>query len=352
MAFGIPPKPALSFTRRKPLKTHRAEIQRKVVMTSQGTKSRTKLHVHSPLVHSAVLSTSSQNILLKLDSVQPGGSFKIRGHGHLASVAKERGVKHLICSSGGNAGAAVAHAGAQLGLAVTIVVPESTPTFMIERLRQVDADVIVHGTVWDVADAKARELASQGGLHVSPFDDPLLWDGHGSLVDELVQDLEGRKPSAVVVSVGGGGLFLGVAEGLRRVGWEDVPIVTAETEGAESFARMAEAGRVVTLKEISSIAKSLGALAVSERCVQWVQERQVIPVVVSDCAAVEAVSILATQHRVLVEPACGAAIAALQDEKVKALGGDVVVVVCGGNMVSPSLLRQWIETTGAKEAAL
>ncbi|KAI0562757.1 serine dehydratase [Gracilaria domingensis] len=322
-----------------------------VKMTKSISPPKTaQLHVNTPLIHSTVLSTPTTNVFLKLENTQPSGSFKIRGHGYLCSTAAQEGVTHFVSSSGGNAGAAVAYAGKQLGIRVTIVVPESTPEFMKERLRGEGAEVVVHGSVWDIADQYAQKLAEEErSLHISPFDHPRLWTGHATLVEELAHQLD-EKPAAVIVSVGGGGLFLGVAEGMRKQGWEDVPIVTAETEGAESFAKTAEAGHVVSLGEISSIAKSLGALAVSEKCAEWIRGgRNVIPRVVSDRQAVEACSLLAVKHRILVEPACGAAVAALQGLPVK---GNVVVVVCGGNMTCPSLLRQWIQQTGASETQL
>lgn len=319
-----------------------------------------RMHVRTPLIDSPILSRlCGRRVVLKLDNLQPSGSFKIRGHGHLCATAAENGIRHFISSSGGNAGAAVAYAGQKLRVQVTIVVPASTPGFMIERLKECDAKVVVFGEVWDEADRYARELVEREGpgraIHISPFDHPLLWAGHASLVEELREDLEGVKPAAVVVSVGGGGLFLGVAEGLRKEGWNDVAIVAAETKGAESFAKMVEAGgEVVRLGGISSIAKSLGALAVSERCAEWVREgRKVVSCVVSDKQAVEGCSVLAVKHRVLVEPACGAAVAAVMGEKVQGIGdGVVVVVVCGGNMVSPALLEGWIRDTGATEAEL
>lgn len=232
---------------------------------------------------------------------------------------------------------------------------------MIARLRAAGANVVVHGSVWDEADAHARELWAlepQGkAMHISPFDHPLLWAGHSTLVDELYTDMAKEKPAAIVVSVGGGGLFLGVAEGASRVGWGDVPIVTAETRGAESFAAMVAAGgEVVRLAKINSIAKSLGALAVSQRCAEWVYDgRSVVPVVVSDREAVEACSFLAVHHRVLVEPACGAAVAAVVKDggQLDGIGeGPIIVVVCGGNMVSPALLEEWIKETEAREAVL
>lgn len=324
------------------------------------------MHIHSPAYRSATLSAlASAPLVLKMDTLQPSGSFKIRGHGHLCSHAAQNGTSRFVCSSGGNAGAAVAYAANALGLRATIVIPKTTPAFMIQRLRNVGAEVIVHGDVWDEADARAKEIVASddGGSarYVSPFDDPLLWAGHASIVRELVDDLRGAKPAAIVVSVGGGGLFLGVAAGCEEVGWGDVPIVAAETAGADSFAAMMHAGgRVVQLDAISSIAKSLGALAVSEKCAEWVRGgRRVVSEVVTDTQAVQACVELAIHHRVLVEPACGAAVAAAIQAGQRLFDGrpggattdaPIVVIVCGGNMASPSLLASWVEATGASFA--
>lgn len=177
------------------------------------------------------------------------------------------------------------------------------------------------------------------------------------MIHELYSDLKGTKPACIVVAVGGGGLFCGVALGCAQIdGWEDVPIIAAETEGADSFAAMvANNGHPKKLEEISSLAKSLGALQVSDECSNWVRKgRSIRSVVVSDREAVEACSQLAVHHRILVEVACGAAVAALlKDEAIEHLGdGPVVVVVCGGNMVSPELLEQWVSSTGAVKSVL
>jgi L-serine/L-threonine ammonia-lyase len=335
--------------------------------TTQPVGTAQKMHVHSPLVDAPALSEAAGvRLLLKMDCVQPSGSYKIRGHGHLCAKARERGVRRFVCSSGGNAGAAVALAGRELRVATTIVVPTTTPHFMLRRLRALGAHVVVHGDVWDVADGHAREIVVRAAssvrsgdeenghdeaMYISPFDHPDLWEGHASVVHELVEDLRGERPAAIVVSVGGGGLFLGVAEGCRAVGWEGVPILAAETKGADSFSAMLRAGhRVVSLPAITSLAKSLGALAVSEKCAEWTRSgRNVHSSVVSDKEAVQACAAMATHHRVLVEPACGAAVAAaIRDGAGLFPGpGPVVVIICGGSIVSPALLTTWMEATGA-----
>jgi threonine dehydratase len=104
-------------------------------------------------------------------------------------------------------------------------------------------------------------MVTERDAMLHPFDDPLLWEGHATLVDEIVRS--GEKPEAIVVSVGGGGLLSGVVEGLRRHDWTNVPVVAVETVGADSLARSLEGGHLVTLDAITSIATSLGAKQVA-----------------------------------------------------------------------------------------
>lgn len=307
-------------------------------------------HVRTPLHPSPALSAAaSVPILLKMENVQPSGSYKIRGVGHLASAAASAGSTHLVCSSGGNAGMAVAYAGRCDGMRVTVVVPTTTPAFMVRRLQDEGAEVEVVGDVWDDADARARAIVAQtGAVYVSPFDDERLWEGHASVVEEIAEEVE--RPRAIVVSVGGGGLFLGVVRGCERVGWGDVPVIAAETEGAASFAAMVEAGgERARIGEIMSLAKSLGALEVSAECGKWVRGgRDVRSSLVSDKEAVQACVDVAVHHRVLVEPACGAAVAAAVRDGAAVQGdGPVVCVLCGGGIASPMLLQKWVDQTGA-----
>ena len=155
-----------------------------------------------------------------MECYQPVGSFKIRGIGLLCERAAAEGKRRFVSSSGGNAGFAATYAARELGLTATVVVPSTTPDATRDLLSLYGANVIVQGDVWDVADLRARELASApDAAYVPPFDHPTLWEGHSSMVDEMAQ--AGRKPDVVIVSVGGGGLMCGVLEGLHRNGWKE-----------------------------------------------------------------------------------------------------------------------------------
>jgi L-serine/L-threonine ammonia-lyase len=294
------------------------------------------LHIQTPLLESPVLSgTLGVPVLLKLEAVQPTGSFKIRGVGLLCERLVAGGVRRLVSSSGGNAGLAVAHAGRRLGVPVTVFVPETTPDFLIDRMREEGAAVEVRGRSWDDAHAAAVEVGGAGYVH--PFDHPVLWEGHATMIDELPE-----RPGAVVLSVGGGGLLCGVALGLERRGWGDVPIIAAETEGAASYAAALRAGAPVTLDRIATVAVTLGARTVAAEAVRWAARRPIVPFVTSDAAAVEACWSFANDHRLLVEPACGAALAAVY-QRSPALAGapSVLVIVCGGSGVTMERLQHW-----------
>jgi L-serine/L-threonine ammonia-lyase len=300
------------------------------------------IHMVTPLLESRPLSVAvGVPVLLKMEAWQPAGSFKTRGMGAACLAAQAAGATRVICASGGNAGYAVAYAGRQLGLQVTIVVPATTSERAKDLIRNEGAHLLVHGEAWDEAHAYAVELAQASqSVYIHPFDDPRVWTGHATLIHEIAET--GIKPGAIVLSVGGGGLLCGVVEGLRSRGWLDVPILAVETEGAASLAASINAGQLVTLDRITSIAITLGARMVAAQALEWTHHHPITSWIVSDRAAVDACLRFADDHRVLVEPACGAALAAGYAGAQPLQGnGPVVIVVCGGVGVNRELLDQW-----------
>jgi L-serine/L-threonine ammonia-lyase len=297
------------------------------------------LHLKTPLLESQSLG------FVKMDAVQPTGSFKIRGIGALCQhYAEDPKVTHFISLSGGNAGIAVAYAGRKLGIPVKVVVPHSASDIMLEHIRAEGAEVTRFGADLSEADTKVQALLRENPSYafVHPFDHPLIWKGHSSLVYEFQED--GVKPTAIVVAVGGGGLLCGVIQGLHEIGWSDIPVIAAETEGAASMAASLKAGELVTLDSINTIAVSLGAKQVAKQAFEWSKKHEIISAVVSDKQATDACIRFADEHRVLVEPSCGAALAAVYDDSV--LGNakflkNPIVIACGGNAVNLELLRSW-----------
>lgn len=298
------------------------------------------LHIETPLLESGAMSSAGQSVWLKMDALQPPGSFKIRGVGHACEEYARRGARRFISSSGGNAGIAAAYAGRSLAIPVTVVVPETTTARAMELIRREQAELIVHGASFQEANAMAQSMLTASDAFIHPFDDPLLWEGHASMIDEVAR--AGVKPDAVVLSVGGGGLLCGVVSGLHRNGWSDVPVIAVETEGADSLAQSIAAGERIELPRISSIATSLGARKVSEQAFQWTTRHPVRSIVVPDSAAVAACIRFMDDHRMVVEPACGASLAVAYDA-ASALSQfrNVLVIVCGGVTATVAQLQDW-----------
>ena len=154
----------------------------------------------------------------------------------------------------------------------------------------------------------------------------------------MIQEVnnEGIRPDVVILSVGGGGLLCGVVEGMHQCGWVDVPVIAVETEGAATLASSIKLGKAVTLDSISTVATSLGATQVTDKALDWVNKHPIISKVVTDQQAVRATQYFAHDHRVLVEPACGATLSLLYD-KDSCLESfqKILVIVCGGASIPP-----------------
>lgn len=302
------------------------------------------MYFATPLLNSAYF---DQPTLLKLENTQPSGSFKSRGLTHLvATEAAGRAHPHVYASSGGNAGMAAAEAAVELGIPCTVAVPTTTKPRMRERLQKLGAEVIVLGSVITETDAHLRELIEKANgdpIYCHPFDHPLIWTGHSTMVSEIADQIRAYKserPAAIVLSCGGGGLYIGVMEGLERVGWADkVPVYVVETEGAPTFHEALKAGKSVALPSVSTVATSLASVHVPERAVQYAQQYGSQSVLVSDDEALRAVRRFATDHDTIVEPACAATLAAIYRGDLKHAQGPVVAIVCGGTGYGPDDIK-------------
>jgi len=342
-------------------------------------------HIHTPFIENENLSEHMKSrVFLKLDTNQPSGSYKIRGIGYFCQkMVKEKKAKRFVTSSGGNAGIAVAYSGKKLGVPVTVVLPESTSHRVQHILHeQLGAEVILHGAAWDDANQYALKLLStyENAEYVHPFDHPLLWHGHSSIIDEIYEDFytnfllsyttgssssssstakndDNNKriiPDLIVTVVGGGGLLSGICEGLEKYpDWKNIPIVAAETIGADSYYQSIMAGKLVTLDKISSEAKTLGAKRVCQKAFDCSKTHNIRTVIVRDDDAKDAVLRFVDDARQLVELSCGAGLACLYKkvdvvteilEKTVNKPPVIIVIVCGGNAISFDLLCDYKRT--------
>lgn len=336
--------------------------------------------IETPLVWSKPLSKHAGcNVYLKLENVQPSGAFKSRGIGnhmqmrlpqtHSAHDARQNGHSedgsgtHFFCSSGGNAGLACVHAAVTLECPATIVVPMSTNAYIIGKLRDAGAhDVVQIGESWYEADQhlvkvllpKTKE-SGQNAVYVPPFDSPDIWTGNATMVEEILKQLpkaeqsypvkstsSTAEPDAIVCSVGGGGLFSGIMQGLDTYAPNcKTRVVAVETVGADSLSQAVQEGKLITLPGITSIATTLGARTVAQKAFEYAsQDDRVSTAVLTDAEAVGACLRFANDERMLVEPSCGVSLALCYTGKLRQYVPDltpnstVVFIVCGGSNAS------------------
>ena len=384
-----------------------------LVDRAEELSSSPPLHVVTPLVYSDPLSRAAGlPVFLKLEGSQPCGSFKLRGIGAACQAAAARGATALVSSSGGNAGLAVAHSARALRLPATVVLPTTSLPSVRARLQAYGATVVLFGSCWAEAHRHAESLPGALIHPFLPFKGTDTWTGHASLVTECAEQLPvaaaaagaspalsrlaaGGPPGALVCSVGGGGLLMGCLLGAASVGWDATHVIAVETAGAACLAAALAAGRVVTLPELTSVASSLGAPAVCDAAFAAASQQpmsfnpsapiqrgagafssglpRVVSSVVSDAEAVAACVSFLDDHRSLVEPACGAALAEayLWKERAAARAASLpsssppsssshapssptnppdslLVVVCGGACVDAAGLQALAATLGVQ----
>jgi len=308
-----------------------------------------KLHAYTPLIESPKLSVlAKKQVLLKLDNLQPSGSFKIRGIGNLVQHGKANGKKTAVASSAGNAGLAAALACKKMEIPCTVFLPASTPQSAANNIKEYGANVEYFGEIWNDADSEARRrITDNSVLYISPFDHPKIWEGHASIISELKADLRNDKPSLIVCSVGGGGLITGILEGLEKENWQDVPVLAMETKGAESLNAAMQKKELVKLSGIQSIAKSLGTQQVAEQCLAKCLNHpgKVYSKVCNDTETIDSVEQFLGHHRFFVEPSCAATLTACYKpeylEDLNLSDGPIILIVCGGSAVSMDLLKKW-----------
>jgi L-serine/L-threonine ammonia-lyase len=294
------------------------------------------LHIKTPFLQSQSLKNKlDKEVYFKLELLQPSGSFKLRGIGALCQYEWQRGSRRFVASSGGNGGVAVAYCGMKLGIKTTVFIPKSSHSTYINAIKAYGAEVIVAGEAWDDAHIAAMDFSARHqAAYTHPFDHPVIWQGHATLIEEMVAS-GFKKPDLVIVSVGGGGLACGVLEGMHQHGWHEVPMVAVETVGADAFSQSIKANQLVTLPAITSQATSLGAKRVTSKLMDWSKKHNIQNVVVSDEGAKQGSIQFARDQRMLVELSSGASLSLVyNNHPVIHSAQSILVVVCGGVNVS------------------
>jgi len=297
-------------------------------------RARMEPHVrHTPLLTSRVLSERTGfDVRLKAELFQRTGSYKVRGplnkFTFLTDEQKRRGV---ICSSAGNHAQGVAFAARVHGIHAVVCMAENATPSKIEATRGYGADVVLHGTIWDEANERARELvAEKGYTYIHPFDDEQLMLGQGTVGLEIARDWP--EVDVVVVPIGGGGLISGIAMALKSRN-PAVRVVGVESSGAPGMKRSVEEGRLVTLDRVDCVIDGLRVKRVGEKTFEVVRRYVDEIVALPDRDIFEAVRWVMHYAKLVPEGAAAAPVAALLAGLVQAPAGSrVACVLSGGNV--------------------
>jgi threonine dehydratase len=275
-----------------------------------------------------------EGVWLKLETLQPTGSFKIRGA--LAAMAAAPDGR-VVTASAGNHGLALARAAVLLGREATVVVAADASRAKVDRLRSLPVGLVQHGRGYDEAERAALELASSGATFVSPYNDPDVIAGQRTLGLELDARFEGGL--TVVVPVGGGGLLAGLALWAAERG--DVRLIGVEAAASTAFSAALAAGRVVDVPIGETIADGLaGGLEAASVTVDIVRDSGAVEMVtVDEGELLAAVAHLHREHGLVVEGAGAAAVAAVRSGRAGAPNRPVVALVTGRNVTDEVLLR-------------
>jgi threonine dehydratase len=300
----------------------------------EDARARMGAHVyHTPLLTSRILSERTGfDVRLKAELFQRTGSYKIRGplnkFTFLTDDEKRRGV---ICSSAGNHAQGVALAAKIHGIhAVVCMAANATPS-KVEATRAYGAEVVLHGSIWDEANEKAKQLvAEKGYTYIHPFDDLQLIQGQGTVGLEMIRDWPDLD--VAVVPIGGGGLISGISMALKSVN-PKVRVIGVESSGAPGMKASVDAGRLVTLDRVDCIIDGLRVKRVGELTFEIVRQYVDQVVTLPDEAMFDAVVWTMHYAKLVPEGAAAAPVAALLAGLVKApVGSKVVAVLSGGNL--------------------
>ncbi|WP_245677054.1 threonine/serine dehydratase [Nocardia acidivorans] len=284
-----------------------------------------------PVVLTPADTVGGAQVRLALEHLQYAGSFKARGAANFMLAHWEAGTlprAGVTIASGGNAGVACAWAARIVDSAATVFLPDSAPAVKLERLRGLGAQVLRGGATYTEAAAECeRYAATTGALRSHAYDDPYIVAGAGTLLEEIVAQLP--ELDTVVVAVGGGGLFAGVATAAAHHG---IRVVAVEPENCRALNAGLEAGHPVDVPVTSVAADSLGASRTSEMAIAAARKAVVRSVLVTDEQIIAARQSLWDERRLAVEHAAGTALAALQSGAYLPDPGErIAVVICGAN---------------------
>ena len=285
---------------------------------------------NTELVYSAAFSKATgNNVYIKPENMQVTGAYKIRGaYYKISTLTEEEKSKGLVTASAGNHAQGVAYAAQAAGVEATIVMPTTTPLVKVNNTKDLGARVVLHGETFDDAADKAAELVREQGLtYIPPFNDLAVATGQGTIAYEIFQSQP--DVDVILVPIGGGGLAAGVST-LAKLLNPGVKVIGVEPVGAASMKACLEAGHIVSLDRVETIADGVAVKTPGELIFPYIQQNIDEIITIDDTELVDAFLDMMEKHKMIVENAGLLPMAALSHLDCK--GKNVVSVLSGGNM--------------------
>lgn len=282
------------------------------------------------LVESPHFSAQTGNkVFFKPENMQRTGAYKVRGaYYKISTLTDEERSRGLITASAGNHAQGVAFAASRCGVKSVVVMPTTTPLIKVERTKHYGAEVVLHGDVYDEACEEAMRLAEENGYtFIHPFNDPAVATGQGTIAMEIVQELP--LVDTILVPIGGGGLATGVST-LAKLMNPHIKVIGVEPAGAACMKASLEAGHVVKLPHVSTIADGTAVQQPGDAVFPYIQENLDDIITIEDDELIVAFLDMVENHKMVVENSGLLTVAALKH--LPADNKKVVAILSGGNM--------------------
>lgn len=286
--------------------------------------------LETKLIYSPYFSDLTGNkVYLKPENLQRTGAYKVRGaYYKISTLTPEERAKGLITASAGNHAQGVAYAAKRYGVPAVIVMPTTTPYIKVERTRALGANVVLAGDVYDEAHEEAERLAAEHGYtFIQPFNDPVVACGQGTIAVEIVKEMP--LVDCILVPIGGGGLACGVSTFAKEFN-PKIKVIGVEPSGAACMKASIEAGHVVKLPHVSTIADGTAVQEPGDLVFPYLQKNLDDIITIDDDELVGAFLDMVENHKLIVENSGLLSVAALKHLDMK--GKHVVSVLSGGNM--------------------
>ena len=296
----------------------------------------------SPLLYNSWLSeTYDCELYLKMENMQPIGSFKIRGATYKISkmTASER-KRGVIAASAGNHAQGVAWGSRKLGVNALIIMPKSAPLMKIQNTRLLGAEVVLEGDNYDESFAIAQKIARKSGrVYIHAFEDRDVIAGQGTVGLEILEQLP--DADMVIGSIGGGGLMAGVATAIREIS-PKIVLIGAQASGADSMVQSFEKGRPVHLKSVDTFADGI-AVAEARAALFDILKPRLAKVLEADDETIAASILTLLEKAKVVSEAAGAVPLAVLDQIRKKIRGKKVVLIISGGNIDVNVLSRVID---------